>query len=149
MYKEIIKVEKLIFRSKWNNEDAPYLREKLIEYNMQFLSNKEIAFVNEEVCITVHDEKGSILGGISGNTKLHCLFIQFLWIDESLRGKGIGAKLLKTIEELAIEKGCKMVRLDTFSFQAPEFYKKQGYEVYGTVEDFPEGYTHYMLLKRV
>ncbi|MGV3466528.1 MAG: GNAT family N-acetyltransferase [Heyndrickxia sp.] len=142
-------MEKLSFHSKWSNEDAPYIRKKLMEYNMQYLPDKEIAFVNEDVSITVHDEEGNILGGITGNTKLHCLFIQFLWIDESLRGKGIGAKLLKRTEELAVEKGCKMVRVDTFSFQAPEFYKKQGYEVYGTVEDFPEGYAHYMFLKRV
>lgn len=89
------------------------------------------------------------MGGITGNTKLHCLFIQFLWVDERLRGQAIGAKLLKKAEEVASEKGCKMVRVDTFSFQAPEFYKKQGYEVYGTVEDFPEGYTHYLFLKRI
>jgi len=142
-------MEKLSFHSNWSNEDAPYIREKLMEYNMQYLSNEEIAFANEDVSITVQDEEGNILGGITGNTKLHCLFIQFLWIDESLRGLGVGAKLLKEIEELAVKKSCKMVRVDTFSFQAPEFYKKQGYEVYGTVEDFPKGYSHYMLLKRV
>jgi len=116
---------------------------------MQYLSDKEKAFMNEEICITVWDEEGNILGGITGNTKMHCLFIQFFWIDESLRGQGVGKKLLKMAEELAIEKQCRMIRLDTFSFQAPDFYKSQGYEVYGKVEDFPEGCTHYLLLKRV
>ncbi|MBS4174662.1 GNAT family N-acetyltransferase [Bacillus sp. FJAT-49736] len=139
----------LIFQIKSNHEDSEYIRSKLMEYNMKYLSDKEIAYVNEDISITINDEEGNILGGITGNTKLHCLFIQFLWVDERLRGQGMGAKLLKKVEELAVEKGCRMIRVDTFSFQAPEFYQKQGYEVYGTVEDFPEGCTHYMLLKRM
>lgn len=140
---------KLYFHTNSSQEDASYIRQRLSEYNMQYLSDREIAFNNEDISITVKDEEGNIIGGITGNTKLHCLFIQFLWVDEGLRGQAIGAKLLKKAEELANEKGCKMVRVDTFSFQAPEFYKKQGYEVYGTVEDFPEGYTHYLFLKRI
>jgi len=140
---------KLYFYTNSSQEDVPYIRQKLTEYNRQYLSDREMAFNNEDISITVKDEEGNILGGITGNTKLHCLFIQFLWLDDKLRGEGIGAKLLKKAEELAVEKGCRMVRVDTFSFQAPEFYQKQGYEVYGTVEDFPEGYTHYMFLKRI
>jgi ribosomal protein S18 acetylase RimI-like enzyme len=63
--------------------------------------------------------------------------------------RGYGKKLLEMAEDFAIERKCKLVKLDTFSFQAPEFYKKQGYEVYGTVENFPEGFNHYYLLKRL
>lgn len=139
---------KLSFHTKSSLEDAPYIQQKLIEYNMQYLSDKDKEFDNEDISITVKNEEGNILGGLTGNTKLHCLFIQYLWVDDNFRGEGIGAKLLKKAEELAVEKGCRMVRVDTFSFQAPEFYQKQGYEVYGKVDDFPEGCTHYMLLKR-
>jgi hypothetical protein len=39
--------------------------------------------------------------------------------------------------------------LDTFSFQAPDFYKKLGYEVFGELQDFPHGHQRYFMKKRL
>ncbi len=70
-------------------------------------------------------------------------------MDESLRQMGVGSSLLKKAEELARESSCTLIYLDTFSFQAPKFYEKLGFEVFGKIENFPETYTRYFLVKRL
>ncbi|WP_026693883.1 GNAT family N-acetyltransferase [Peribacillus kribbensis] len=130
-------MQNLVIDTEWNPEDTPYIRQRLREYNIKHLSFK------------VKDEEGNILGGISGSTKMHSLIIQFLWVDESIRGKGFGKKFIKKVEHYAVEKKCRMIKVETFSFQAPDFYISLGYEVYGKIEDFPEGYNHYFLFKKL
>ncbi|WP_102272067.1 GNAT family N-acetyltransferase [Cytobacillus massiliigabonensis] len=142
-------MRKLVIDTEWNPEDTPYIRQRLREYNIKHLSKKDADFVNEDFCFKVKDEEGNILGGISGNTKMQSLFIQFLWVDESIQGKGFGKKLIKQAENFALEKKCRMIKVDTFSFQAPDFYKSLGYEIYGTIDDFPEGHNHYFLFKKL
>lgn len=75
------------------------------------------------------------------------MFIQHLWIAEDLRGGGLGALLLGRAEAAARERGCRAVWLDTFSFQAPGFYKKLGYLQFGQLDDFPPGHTRHFLWK--
>lgn len=70
-------------------------------------------------------------------------------MEENLRGQGYGVELLRTAEALAKNKNCRLIKLDTFSFQAPDFYKKMGYEIYGVVENSPEGFNQFYLLKRL
>ncbi|MFS0673593.1 GNAT family N-acetyltransferase [Ornithinibacillus sp. 179-J 7C1 HS] len=135
--------------TEWNPEDIPYIQQRLREYNIKHLSEKDVDFVDESFCYKVMDEEGNILGGISGNTKMQSLIIQFLWVDESIRGQGFGGKLIKRAEDFAMEKKCRFIKVDTFSFQAPDFYQNLGYEIYGIIEDYPEGYNHYFLLKRL
>ncbi|WP_246140916.1 GNAT family N-acetyltransferase [Bacillus marasmi] len=135
--------------TEWNIDDSPYIRQRLREYNIKHLSEKDVDFVDEDFCFKVKDEVGNILGGVSGNTKMQSLFIQFLWIDESIRGKGFGKKLIRRVENFAVEKKCRFIKVDTFSFQAPDFYQSLGFEIYGKVEDFPEGHNHYFLIKKL
>ena len=59
------------------------------------------------------------------------LFINVLWVKEELRGQGDGKSPLMHVEEEAQQWGAKNSYLDTFSFQAPEFYKRNGYHVFG------------------
>src|SRR3954451_2701566 len=112
----------LVIDTEWNPEDTPYILKRLREYNKKHLSGKDVDFVDEEFCFKVKDEKGNILGGISGSTKMQSLFIHFLWVDESIRGKGFGQKLIEKAENFALEKKCRMIKVNTFSFQAPDFY---------------------------
>lgn len=142
-------MQHLVIDKEWNPKDPSDIQQGLKEFNIKHLSEKDVNFVNEDFCFKVKDEEGNILGGISGNTKMQCLFIQFLWVDESLKGKGFGKQLIKEAENFAVEKKCRMIKVDTFSFQAPDFYKSLGFEVYGIVEDFPEGHNHYFLLKKL
>jgi ribosomal protein S18 acetylase RimI-like enzyme len=68
-------------------------------------------------------------------------------VDGAHRGGGWGRALLERAEEEAIARGLQGVWLDTFSFQAPGFYQKLGYEVFGTLADYPPGHTRYFLRK--
>jgi ribosomal protein S18 acetylase RimI-like enzyme len=77
------------------------------------------------------------------------LHIDYLWVDNSLKGKGYGKKLLNHIEKTASEYNCRLILLDSFSFQTPDFYQKFGYKVVGIVEDHPKGFKQYYLEKKL
>jgi GNAT superfamily N-acetyltransferase len=72
-----------------------------------------------------------------------------LWVKEEHRGQGHGQRLLALAEQEARQRGAKGAYLDTFSFQAPDFYRKKGYEVFGVMQDFPEGHQRYYFRKQL
>ena len=87
------------------------------------------------------DENGLEIGGVlAGIGYWNGLEIKILWVKEEQRGQGIGTQILKYTEEAAKEKGATMAMLDTFDFQAEEFYLKNGYNWVGEINDFPKGY---------
>ena len=80
-----------------------------------------------------------IVGGIlSGIGYWKGLEVRILWVKENYRNRGIGSFLIKTVEDKAYSKGATTVFLDTFDFQAEDFYAKRGYEMIGQVADFPK-----------
>ena len=93
--------------------------------------------------------RGEWLGGLTGYVWGGWLHVNFLWVTEALRGHRLGSRLMDAAEAFAAEHGCTGVTLETFSFQAPEFYRKRGYEVFGTLEDYPPGHTKLFLRKRL
>lgn len=131
----------------WNQDDSDYIRSKVIEHNMEQLPN-ELKTSRESISFVIKDDKGEVMGGITGDILWRHMHIDFLWVDESVREEGYGSILLEKIESLAKAKRCRLIHLDTFSFQAPEFYQKNGYEVFGVIEDHPKGFKQYFLQKR-
>jgi GNAT superfamily N-acetyltransferase len=85
-----------------------------------------------------------IVAGLIGETYGGWLFIKFLWIREDLRSRGIGRALMAQAEKRAAERGCHAAWLDTFSFQARDFYLKLGYEEFGRLEYPPLHHRHFM-----
>ena len=81
----------------------------------------------EQVSFVLKDEAGKIFGGVTERCILSSPY-RFLWVDDSVRHDGYGSQLLHKIEDIAKEKGCRLVLLDSFSFQAPEFYKSTATE---------------------
>ncbi|MFJ2682126.1 GNAT family N-acetyltransferase [Pseudomonas sp. NPDC087342] len=103
----------------------------------------------EPVALLVRDDNGEILGGLYGRVFYQWLFIELLSVPEEGRGLGLGTKLMQMAEELAQEKECVGIWLDTFSFQAPEFYKKLGYSEFGQIVDYPPGHKRHFFQKRL
>jgi ribosomal protein S18 acetylase RimI-like enzyme len=92
---------------------------------------------------------GHSLGGVWGYTAYGWMFIQYLAISEAYRGQGLGKNLMASAEELARNKTCTGIWLDTYSFQAPGFYEMLGYSVFGRIDDYPVGHHRLFLLKRL
>jgi ribosomal protein S18 acetylase RimI-like enzyme len=84
-----------------------------------------------------------------GVTYWNWFYINLMWIKEDLRGRGYGCQLLTLAEEEARQRGAKHAYLDTFTFQAPGFYQKYGYRIFGELPDFPAGHTRYFLTKQL
>lgn len=134
--------------NEWNLEDSEYVRNKVIEYNLSILPD-EVKQSSRNVSHILRNDDGKIVGGITGKIVWYHLHIDYLWVDDSLRGKGYGKELLIHIEKTARESNCRRILLDSFSFQAPDFYQKLGFKVVGIVEDHPKGYKQYYLEKRL
>lgn len=70
-------------------------------------------------------------------------------MDEKYRKTGFGSKLLKEVEKIAEREGCSLIHLDTFDFQAKDFYVRHGYEIFGVLEDCPVNHCRYYLKKKL
>ena len=114
-------------------QDIGEIYELLKAYNLR---HRE-ASANVPLGIYLEDAQKKKLAGLTGETFGNWLCIQFLFVRESCRGKGIGRKLLEAAEAEARQRGCKYAFVNTFSFQAPAFYKKHGYQEVFTLEEYP------------
>jgi ribosomal protein S18 acetylase RimI-like enzyme len=94
-------------------------------------------------------EQDQIIGGLIGKIVQEWAYIGTLSVAPDQHGRGFGRKLMLEAERIAIERGCRGIWLNTFSYQAPGFYKKLGYEVFGALENYPGRETRYFLMKRL
>nr|WP_314459735.1 GNAT family N-acetyltransferase [uncultured Clostridium sp.] len=113
--------------------DQKFIFEGLLEYNLERIEDKNPM----DLGIFLPDESGRKVAGLIGSTHGNWLSVKFLWVSKELRGQQIGSKILAQAEKTAKERGCKYSFLDTFSFQAPLFYKKHGYREVFTLENYP------------
>lgn len=134
--------------NQWTKETSEFIKKKVIEHNMEQLPD-HLKTPNENIGFTLKDDNGHLKGGITGNMFWNHIIIDFLWVDESYRKEGYGSILLNKLEMYAQENDCRLIYLDTFSFQAPAFYQKNGYEIFGVIEDHPRGFDQYFLQKRL
>ena len=101
------------------------------------------------LCFVVRGPDDEIVGGVIGATYWNWLHVDLMWVKEELRGRGYGGQLLAMAEEEARKRGAEHAYLDTFSFQAPGFYERYGYRVFGELEDCPTGHQRYFLTKEL
>lgn len=134
--------------SEWTKDETKYICQKLVEYNKRNAASLKEQYT-ETINLVLKDKAGAVMGGILCTMYMHCLYIDVLWVDEACRGTGYGAKLLSEAEKIAKGKGCNMIHTDTFSFQAPDFYMKNGYELFGVLDGFPDDIKRYYLKKSI
>ncbi|OMF67037.1 GNAT family N-acetyltransferase [Paenibacillus glucanolyticus] len=125
--------------------DNNYVRNQMIEFNLKHFPD-DLKGRYQEINLLLRNADGEILGGIVGEICWNWLEIHYLFVDVRFRKSGYGAKLLSEVENMAREKQCEFVKLDTLSFQALDFYIKQGYEIYGKIENAGR-HTHYYIKK--
>lgn len=119
---------------------------KILEYNSNSQNQEDVAYA---LVILIRDSGDQIFGGLIGETHWGWLFVSHLWVAEALRGQGYGTQLMLKAEGEAKQRGCGHVYLDTFSFQALGFYQGLGYQIFGTLEDYPPGHQRYFLQKEI
>ncbi|WP_283188609.1 GNAT family N-acetyltransferase [Pseudomonas sp. PMCC200344] len=86
-------------------------------------------------------DSNEVIGGLYGKVSYRWLLIDLVSVPESIRGQGIGERLMRMAEDIAQKKNCTGIWLETFSFQAPGFYQKLGYSEFGRLADYPPGHT--------
>ena len=89
----------------------------------------------------------ALVGGLVGQTYWQWLHVELLWVAEVYRGRGLGRRLLRAAEDQARQRGVRHVYLDTLDFQARPFYEREGYEVFGVLEDYPPGHARFYMRK--
>lgn len=128
---------------KYEPRDVGALQQRLYEYNVTRTGITD----GRSLGIFVRDHRGEIVAGLHGWTWGDTLDVRELWVSEDRRGRGLGRGLLLAAEREAVARGCRLATLDTHSFQAPDFYRRLGYEVFGVLDDYPRGHRKYFLRK--
>ncbi|WP_417347032.1 GNAT family N-acetyltransferase [Ferrimonas sp.] len=89
------------------------------------------------LAVALHDEQGELLAGASGSSFGHWLHLDWLWVDEALRGEGWGKQILEEFERQGKQRGCRWCFLDTLEFQARPFYEQHGYQAVWEQQQYP------------
>jgi GNAT superfamily N-acetyltransferase len=99
--------------------------------------------------LSVRDDKARVLGGLILQSYWRESYIELLWLSARARGTGFGSRLIKEAERRARRRGSRLIHVNTYSFQAPGFYKKQGYRRFGAISGSPPGESRYFYVKRL
>jgi GNAT superfamily N-acetyltransferase len=126
-------------------EDVRFVGDQLTAFNRAHAPDPGWSHVR----LFLRDETGAIRGGLLGDVYFGWLYVAILWIDEAHRGQGHGQELLRQAEDEAAARGCHAVWLDTFAFQAPDFYPGLGYQQFGRLDDYPEGISRHFFRKKL
>ena len=133
---------------KIDKESYDKVVELLVEYNLSRTKQFENE-INKPIEIIARNEMNEIIGGLYGRSIWGTLEIKTFVVRSENRNAGIGRELIIEAEKEAKNRNCRFISLDTFSFQAPEFYEKFGFEKIGSETDFPKGFEKYYYRKRI
>lgn len=125
----------------WETVEA--LRDNLRGFNRQAGQTHEGLGLG----IFLRNEEEALIGGVSGWLWGTTLEVSFLWLADSLRGQGIGQQLMERIEKAAVARGANQATLSTYTFQAPDFYRKLGYEIVAVIDGLGNGHQKLFLRK--
>ncbi len=124
--------------------EVALLDEQLEAYNRQQTGRDDF----QPLHLVLRDSHSKVIAGLKAVTGWDWLYVQVLWVDEPFRRQGIGSRLLGRAEDEARTRCCVGACLSSYNFQAPTFYQRHGYSVFGQIDDYPQGRTMYFLSKR-
>ena len=126
-------------------QDVEYLEDRIYEHNASVTGIAD----GQLLAFLLRDDSGRIVAGICGNTWGGGCEIRQFWVEESQRRRGLGTRLFQAAEQEARRRGCTQMLLMTFSFQAPAFYARNGFEVLATIADHPRGHRNFLMRRRL
>ena len=109
------------------------LSKELDTYNFAAVGESNL----KEFTVKVEESSGELVAGLSGWTWGTCAGIGMVWVREDSRKEGWGGRMLEAAEELARERGCRQLLVSSFTFQAPDFYRRNGYTEFARSEGLP------------
>lgn len=121
------------------------VRQQIIAFNAPHF----VGLVRQPLGFAHYDDDGALLGGIAGKTFGNWFLLEYLWVCETQRGKGLGRELLTKAEREASNRGCRFVLLDTLDFQAQPFYLAQGYLTQWVQQQYPLAGAKYYMTKQL
>ncbi|OJU81716.1 MAG: hypothetical protein BGO10_07455 [Chlamydia sp. 32-24] len=125
-------------------KDNQVVSEGIVAFNESILGERDKAF-----SIFLKNNQAKVFGGIQAFLGTESIYIDVLWVEKDLQSQGYGTKLLKAAEEEAIKNGCIFSLVDTWDFQAEEFYLKQGYQKIGEITKYWLGHSKIFLRKNL
>ncbi|MBE1202989.1 GNAT family N-acetyltransferase [Aminobacter carboxidus] len=126
-----------------SSDELAIIGEHLTAFNTEDVGPAE----KQALIVAVRDESEQLRAGISGYTAWGWLYIQWLWVDDSLRGQNMASRMMQAAEDEAAKRGCHGAYIDTFNPTALKVYQRQGYKPFGELPDFPRGRTRTFLAK--
>ena len=126
-------------------EDVRFLEDRIHEFNVQATGTSD----GKLLALFLRDDTGAVVGGIYGWTWGTTCYVRHLYVPAHLRHQGHGSRLMRRVEVEATARECRQIVLDTHDFQAPDFYRRFGFEVVGRVNDYPRGHQSLTMVKRL
>jgi|RhiMetdeSRZDD1v2_1073273.scaffolds.fasta_scaffold18571_2 ribosomal protein S18 acetylase RimI-like enzyme len=123
--------------------DSGAVEKGLLDYNEAHLG--EINY--QKLTIVVKNSRNDLIGGLVGSSLCGWVYVNTVWVADEYRHRGIGKKLMSLAEDEGRRRGCHHARLETSEAQAPGFYFKLGYSVFGVLDDYPKGLKLYFFQK--
>ena len=137
---------KLEFKLNPEQNDLDLIRDGIRAYNRMHLPDGDVDAIG---CFARNNE-GKIVGGLTGEMFNNTVFVEYLWVDAEARTSGVGSKLIALLEEQVQPHGMTHLYLDTYSFQALDFYLKLGFEKVGQYSGYPAaGIDKHFLQKQI
>jgi ribosomal protein S18 acetylase RimI-like enzyme len=127
-----------------SNYDVQVLEDGIEQFNHSTAYGRDRIKVPVAVWLR---RRGQILGGAYGDTHYGWLYLSALWVDEEVRGQGWGSRLIELFEAEGVARGCHGAWVDTYGFQAPNFYERVGYREFGRLGEFPPGSARHFFWK--
>jgi GNAT superfamily N-acetyltransferase len=132
------------------DQPAPELRDVIYERLVAF-NEAKAGYANYQTFAALLNDPSTDdqVGGLWGMSAGGWFFVEMIFVPEEYRGRGAGTALMRAAENAAQARGCVGIRLDTFTFQAPEFYEKLGYSEFGRLKNFPPGHERIFYFKAI